>query len=118
MKSLEDIKKLFTEKKSYLLLGGALAITLLVYFISWHVTIVIFGSIYSLQDVSEKFLVRTNYYLLESFLFATVAAIVLMAVSRPLIKNICIGVFLALFAVSEIIRMVDWGALYFMGNHI
>lgn len=92
--------------------------TMVFYFVSWHFTIITFGSIYSVLDVADKFLVRTNYYLIESFLFSTVACIVMTAVRRPLIKKIFIGVFLALFAGSEIIRMVDWGALYFMGNHI
>ncbi|HOT44359.1 MAG TPA: hypothetical protein PLM53_07845 [Spirochaetota bacterium] len=113
-----DIKKVFVENKKMAMCGALLTLTLVVYFISWHFTIITFGSIYSVLDVGDLFIRRANYYLLESFLFASAACIVMITVRKPLIKRIFIGLFLAVFAVSEIIRMVDWGALYFMGNHI
>ncbi len=115
---LDDIKSLIFENKKLIMYGGALTLVLALYFISWHFTIITFGSFYSVLDVADSFLKRTNYYLLESFLFASIACIVMIAVRKPLIKRIFIGLFLAIFACSEIIRMVDWGALYFMGNHI
>jgi hypothetical protein len=115
---LDEIKKVFGENKKMVMYGGLLTLTLACYFISWHFTIITFGSIYSVLDVGDLFVRRVNYYLLESFLFASVACVVMIAVPKPLIKKIFIGIFLSVFAVSEIIRMVDWGALYFMGNHI
>jgi hypothetical protein len=115
---MNDIKQLLVEKKMLVLYGGALTLTLVLYFISWHFTIITFGSFYSILDVSDTFLKRTNYYLLESFIFATMACIFMIVVRKPLAKRIFIGLFLALFLGSEIIRIVDWGAIYFMGNHI
>ena len=115
---LKEIKPLLTQKKLLILYGGALTLVLAVYFISWHFTIITFGSFYSILDVSDSFIKRVNYYLAESFVFATMACIFMMAVRNSLAKRIFIGLFLALFLGSEIIRIVDWGAIYFMGNHI
>jgi hypothetical protein len=119
MKSLlDEIRQLFVQKRMLILYGGALTLTLALYFIIWHVSIIVFGSFYSLLDVADSFLKRSNYYLLESFLFSSLACIIMIAVRKPLVKRIFIGLYLALFLGSEIIRIVDWGALYFMGNHI
>ncbi len=115
---LDDIKKYLIDKKGFILCGAALTLTLSVYSISWHVTIISFGSFYSVLDVADGFLKRTNYYLLESFISASAICIVLMTVRKSLAKKIFIGLYMTFLACSEIIRMVDWGSLYFMGNHI
>ncbi len=119
MKSfLDEIRKLIAQNRQMLLYGASLTLVLALYFIIWHFTIITLGSFYSILDVADSFLKRTNYYLLESFIFASVACIVMISVRKPLIKKIFIGLFLAVFFGSEIIRIVDWGALYFMGNHV
>jgi hypothetical protein len=118
MKALDEIKQVFTENRRMILYGAALALVLALYFIVWHLSIIVFGSFYSVLDVADGFLKRSNYYLLESFLFASAAVMVMILFRKPLVKKIFIGVFLGVFVFSEIIRIVDWGALYFMGNHI
>jgi hypothetical protein len=118
MKALDEIKQLFTENRRMILYGAALTLVLAVYFIIWHFSIIVFGSFYSVLDVTDGFLTRSNYYLLESFLFASIATMAMLVFRKPLVKKIFIGVFLAVFVFSEIVRIVDWGALYFMGNHI
>ncbi|MBP7737312.1 MAG: hypothetical protein KA369_15135 [Spirochaetes bacterium] len=118
MKALDEIKRVFTENRRMILYSAALTLVLAVYFIIWHFTIIVFGSFYSVLDVTDGFLKRSNYYLLESFIFAGVAAMVMIVFRRAIIKKIFIGIFMAVFLFSEIVRIVDWGALYFMGNHI
>lgn len=119
MKSfLIEVKQLLADNKKMVLYGAALTLVLAFYFIIWHTTIIAFGSIYSILDVADTFIKRAVSYLVESFIFASLACIVMIAVRNHLAKKIFIGLYLAFFALSEIIRMVDWGALYFMGNHI
>jgi len=115
---LTEIKIMLAEYRKIILLGAALTLLLAIYFIGWHYTIITFGSFYSVLDVAVSFLKRTVYYLVESVIIASIVCAAMIAIAKPLIKKIIIGIVLALFAGSEIIRMVDWGALYFGGNHI
>lgn len=119
MKALLSVTtKMFTENRKILLLGAVLTLLLAVYLIGWHYTILTFGSFYSVLDVADSFIKRTAYYLVESVIIASVVCTAMIAIANLLIKKIIIGVVLTLFAGSEIIRMFDWGALYFNGNHI
>ena len=81
-------------------------------------TIITFGSFYSVLDVAGPFSVRTVYYLAESVIFASIICAVLIAMEKPIVKKIFIGFVLAVFTGSEVIRMFDWGALFFSGMHI
>jgi hypothetical protein len=115
---LTEFKMMLTENRNIVLLGAALTLLLAVYFIGWHYTILTFGSFYSVLDVADSFIKRTVYYLVESVIIASIVCAAMIAIAKPLIKKIIIGIVLALFAGSEIVRMVDWGALYFGGNHV
>jgi len=118
MKALDEIKQVVTENWRMILYGAALTLVLAFYFIIWHFSIIAFGSFYSVLDVADGFLKRSNYYLLESFIFGSIATLVMIVFRKPIVKKVFIGVFMAVFLFSEIVRIVDWGALYFMGNHI
>src|SRR5271157_695613 len=113
-----DIKKIILENRNILAAGAAVTLLLTLYFILWHVTIITFGSFYSILDVSGSFLIRSVSYLVASAVIASVVSILMVMASRPLMKKIIIGIVLVVFAGSEIVRMVDWGALYFGGAHI
>jgi hypothetical protein len=115
---LIEIKMMFAENRKIVILGAALTLLLAVYFIGWHFTILTFGSFYSVLDVADSFIKRTMYYLVESVIIASIICAAMIALAKPVIKKIIIGIVLVLFAGSEIIRMVDWGALYFGGNHV
>jgi hypothetical protein len=109
---------MLAENRKIVILGAALTLLLAIYFIGWHYTILTFGPFYSVLDVADGFIKRTAYYLVESVIIASSVCAAMIAITKPLIKKIIIGIVLALFAGSEIIRMFDWGALYFGGNHI
>jgi hypothetical protein len=116
-KIMNDFKKIFIENKSLIMTVSLLTALLAFYFIVWHVTILTFGSFYSVLDVSGSFLKRGASYLALSALLSSVLCAILLVV-RPLARKIIIGIFMVLFVGSEFIRMIDWGALYFGGAHI
>src|SRR4030042_6457205 len=119
MKSLlSDFKKRVSENKKTVLLGAALTATLAAYFIIWHFTISLLGPIYSTRDVAGSLAGRAAYYLLESVIIASIVCVALILVKRPLIRKFIIALALTLFLGSEVIRMFDWGALFFNGNHV
>lgn len=101
-----------------ILLGAALALLLALYFIGWHYTIITFGSFYSVLDVRGPFLARTAYYLVESFIVTSIICVFMIAVEQPVVKKIFIGFVMTVFTASAVIRMFDWGALFFSGMHI
>jgi hypothetical protein len=115
---IDEFKQVFHKHRTMILLGAVLTLLMSLYFIIWHYTIITFGSFYSVLDVKDSFRIRTSYYLVESFMFASIICAVLAAVNKPLIKKIFIGVVLAVFTGSEVIRMFDWGAIFFGGNHV
>lgn len=119
MKSLiGNIKQVAVKNGKIILLGAALTLLLSFYFISWHVTIITFGSFYSVLDAADSFLWRSAGYLVFSAIAATLICGIMLALKRPLAKKIFMGAVLLLFFGTEFIRMFDWGAMYFSGNHI
>lgn len=119
MKALfDDLWQVLREKKEMVLLGVALTMLLSLYFIGWHYTIITFGSFYSVLDVRGSFLALSAYYLAASAVSASIVCALMIAVENPLPKKIIAGVVMAVFVGSEIIRMFDWGALFFSGMHI
>jgi hypothetical protein len=63
---MDDIRDIIAEKRGVITAGTALTLALSIYFIAWHWTIITFGSIYSVRDVSEGFLRLTASYLVAS----------------------------------------------------
>jgi hypothetical protein len=61
---------------------------------------------------------RTIYYLIASVIISSIVCVVMITVKKTMIKKIIIGIVMTLFTASVVIRMFDWGALYFNGNHI
>ncbi|MBN2159296.1 MAG: hypothetical protein JW807_07860 [Spirochaetes bacterium] len=119
MKSLfENIKTIAGENRNVILLGIGLTLYLAFYFISWHVTIISLGSFYSVLDAAESFVAQSARYLVFSAIAASAVCAIMLFLKRPLAKKIFIGVLLFLFFCTEFIRMFDWGALYFSGNHV
>lgn len=119
MKSLfNTIKTKAGGSGTIILLGAALTVFLAFYFISWHVTIISFGSFYSVLDASDSFIASSARYLAFSAVAASVICAIMLALERPLAKKIFIGIVLLIFFGTEFIRMFDWGALYFSGNHV
>ena len=113
-----EIKLIVSENRNVIILGAALTLLLAVYFIGWHYTIITFGSFYSVLDVTGSFMMRSLSYLIASMLIASIVCIAMITVHNALIKKIVIGIVMTLFTASVVIRMFDWGALYFNGNHI
>jgi hypothetical protein len=115
---ISEIKMIVSGNRSIVVPGAALTLLLAIYFIGWHYTIITFGSFYSVLDVADSFMKRSIYYLIASAVIASIVCAAMIAVKKVMIKKIIIGIVLALFVASEVIRMFDWGALYFNGNHI
>lgn len=115
---MSEIKLIVSENRNVIILGAALTLLLAVYFIGWHFTILTFGSFYSVLDVADSFIKRSILYLMASVIVASAVCFAMIAVKNTMIKKIIIGIVLSLFVATEVIRMFDWGALYFNGNHI
>jgi hypothetical protein len=113
-----DYKTSIIKNKKPVLLSLSLTLILAVYFIIWHYTgLRLIGS-YSVIDVSGPFMRIAAYYLAVSVFISSITCAVLPAVKRQIMKKIIIAIILFFFFISGIIRILDWGALYFGGNHI
>ena len=115
---ISEIKLIVAENRNIIILGAALTLLLAIYFIGWHYTILTFGSFYSVLDVAGSFMKRSIYYLMASAIIASIVSAAMIAVKKAMIKKIIIGIVMLLFAATEVIRMFDWGSLYFNGSHI
>jgi hypothetical protein len=114
----QTMRGIITENKSVIAAGVALTLALSAYFILWHCTIIAFGSIYSVHDLLGKFLGLTASYLVFSTIVSSIICGLLIAAKKPFTRKFIVGASLFLFFSSEFIRMFDWGALYFGGNHV
>ncbi len=115
---MADLKTLLIKNKRLLVHALLLMLILSFYFITWHYTgLRIIGS-HSVLDVPDRFMELASHYLILSVILSSLILAVMLAVKRKLIKKIFSAVILFFFLVSEIIRMIDWGALYFGGNHV
>jgi hypothetical protein len=115
---MADYKTLLIKNKRLMILALSLMLVLSLYFIIWHYTgLRIIGS-HGVMDVPYRFMELALIYLIISVFLSSLILAVMLAVKRKLIKKIFIAIILFFFLVSEIIRMIDWGALYFGGNHV
>jgi hypothetical protein len=115
---MNEIRSIIADKKGLIMAGAALTLVLSVYFIAWHWSILACGSIYSVRDISGGFLRLAAAYLTVSALISSVICGLLIVVRRPAARKFIAGAALFLFFGSEFVRMFDWGALYFGGNHV
>jgi len=109
---------MLAEEKALLIYSGMLAVIFQAYFLFWHITVVVFGSGYSLFEVASPFIRLAAGYSIASLILASTASILIIAIRGRVARKVVIGIVMALFFASEFIRMFDWGALYFGGNHI
>ena len=115
---MNDLQRIVKENRGLILSGACLTLALSVYFIFWHWSIIVFGSIYSLRVISGGFLrLAASYFVLSAVLSSIVCGL-LIVVRRPGVRKFIAGTALFLFFGTEFIRMFDWGALYFGGNHV
>jgi phosphoglycerol transferase MdoB-like AlkP superfamily enzyme len=111
-------KKIVIESRKIIFLSLSFTILLFTYFIIWHYTSLILNGSYSVLDISQYFKRLVVDYLILSLVISIIVSILLIVITKEIIKKILIGIVLTLFMCSEIIRMLDWGAIYFGGNHI
>jgi hypothetical protein len=111
-------QSLIAEKKGLIVACAALTAVLPLYFIAWHWSIIVIGSIYSMHDVYRDFVRLTAAYCVASVIFSSTVCLLLILVRRRAVRKVIVGFFLFLFFASEFVRMFDWGALYFGGNHV
>jgi hypothetical protein len=116
--SRNDNGALVIKRRRIVLSGAALTLALSVYFISWHWSILESGSIFSVGDVAEDFMRLSAVYLGVSALASSIICGLLIAVQRPAARKFIAGAALFIFFASQFVRMFDWGALYFGGNHV
>ena len=109
---------MMAEDRDLITYSGMLAVIFQVYFLFWHITAVVFGSGYSLFEVASPFLRLAAGYSIVSLILASAASLLIIAIRGRVARKVAIGVVMALFFASEFVRMFDWGALYFGGNHI
>jgi hypothetical protein len=88
------------------------------YFLSWHWSILAFGSIYSIRDVAGEFMRLSFVYLAFSAVASSLLCFLLIAVRGPVARKLIAGSALFFFFASQFVRMFDWGALYFGGSHV
>ena len=112
------MKGLVAEHKNVILAGVYLTLALSIYFIFWHWSIIIFGSIYSIRVMTGGFLRLAATYSAVSAVLSGIVCGLLVAVRGRGARKFIVGAALFLFFATEFIRMFDWGALYFGGNHV
>ena len=115
---LSDYKTLMMSNRKLAVRAVSLTLILALYFIGWHYTSLVFNGSYSVIDVSAQFMARVFWYLSLSVIISSLICAVLMILKKRIMRKIFIGAVMILFSGSEIIRIFDWGALYFGGNHI
>jgi hypothetical protein len=118
MQFWNECKAIVIQHKKAIVLALSLTLMFALYFIIWHYTSLRITGSYTVINVSAPFLRMAAYYLILSVFFSSLICTFLIIVKRRLIKKIFIVVILFIFFGSEIIRIFDWGALYFGGNHI
>lgn len=109
---------IIAEKKGLIIAGAVLTVALSLYFIAWHWSIIAIGSIYSMRDVSGDFIRLSARYCAASVIFSSAVCVLLIVTRKPAVRKFIVGSALFLFFASEFVRMFDWGALYFGGNHV
>ncbi len=118
MELMANYKTLMIKYKRFLLLSLSLSLVLFIYFVLWHYSgLRIIGS-NKVTDVSAEFMKLATYYLILSVLLSNLIVAAMAFLKRLLIKKILMAIILFFFLVSEIIRIIDWGALYFGGSHV
>lgn len=115
---MDIIKTTITEQKNLIAACAALTAALLLYFIAWHCSIIAIGSIYSMHDVYHDFIRLMAAYGAASVIFSSAVCVSLVMARRPAVRKFIVGLALFFFFGSEFVRMFDWGALYFGGNHV
>ena len=118
MKLLANTKILLIKNKRFLVLSLSLTFILFLYFILWHYSgLRIIGS-NKVTDVSAEFITLAANYLILSVLLSSLIIAAMAFIKRPFAKKILMAIILFFFLLSEIIRIIDWGALYFGGSHV
>lgn len=97
---------------------GLLSCFLALYGILWHYTILRLGSPYVVADVADGFGSIVISYTIFGAIAAIILSLPLVLTKSPLFHRIVIVVAMILFGASELVRMFDWGALYFGGSHL
>jgi hypothetical protein len=107
-------------KKNLKLIITAVSLNLVfaIYLIGWHYTSLVINGSYSVLDVSAQFMSLALRYLVISVIVSSFIFTFLLIIRSSLVRKMFIWAVLALFFVSGIIRIFDWGSLYFGGNHI
>ena len=109
---------LLVENKKVIFLTLLLTVALALYFIMWHYTSLTISGSHSVVDVPEQFMNIASSYLILSVIITCIIFFVMLFATGRRFRNILIGFILFIFSISAIIRMLDWGALYFGGNHV
>ena len=115
---IDYTRSIIAEKKGLIIAGAGLTFALSLYFIAWHWSIIAIGSIYSIRDVPGDFIRLTAAYCVAGMIFSSIVCVLLIVTRRPAVRKFVAGFALLLFFASEFVRMFDWGALYFGGNHV
>lgn len=86
---------------------------------SWHFSLIYTAPDISLESVKGRLGVLLLFYAGCSVL-ATMAAAALLAICRRrrLVKWLTLGILWAFFAFLVLVRAVDWGSIYFGGQHV
>jgi hypothetical protein len=115
---MNEMKGIIKENRGLIISGVVLTLSLSLYFIAWHWSILMVGSIYSVRDISGGFLRLSARYIALSTLISSAICALLIVVRKPVARKIIAGAALFFFFGTEFVRMFDWGALYFGGNHV
>ncbi len=86
--------------------------------ILWHYSILRIGSYYTVGDIPAAFFKTALFYSITGMVLSSLVLKVAVSSTGTVLKR-AFCVFLGLFlAFTVVVRMFDWGALYFGGNHI
>lgn len=114
----ESLRELVYGNRRFILYAALLTLFLSFYFIIWHYSVISLASGFSILEMSAGFRRIALSYTLVGLTASCLISLVMLALKKKRSKKVFMWIVLVLFFISEFIRMFDWGALYFGGNHI
>ena len=114
----ESMKELVFSGRKMAIYSALLTLFLAAYFIVWHYSAISLASGFSVFEISAGFKKIVVSYAMASLVGSSLISLIMLALKQGRSRKIFMWIVLAVFFLSEFVRMFDWGALYFGGNHI
>ncbi|MBN1501753.1 MAG: sulfatase-like hydrolase/transferase [Spirochaetes bacterium] len=107
-----------TKEKFYPASPLLMLLFLIIYLFSWNLSFFIIAAGVIFGEIISGTMILFCVYILASIITVMIMSVVFYSVSVSWIRKTAGWIFLLLFACTGIIRMIDWGAIYYDNQHI